>query len=50
MALGIPLDQLDKVFLGHLHLDHAGDFPGLLLHGSGEQPAHTGPGLGSLAA
>ncbi|WP_419741397.1 MBL fold metallo-hydrolase [Ruegeria sp.] len=24
MALGIPLDQLDKVFLGHLHLDHAG--------------------------
>jgi hypothetical protein len=27
MALGIPLDQLDKVFLGHLHLDHAGDFP-----------------------
>jgi ribonuclease Z len=26
-SLGIPLDQLDKVFLGHLHLDHAGDFP-----------------------
>ncbi len=26
-ALGIPYDQLDKVFLGHLHLDHAGDFP-----------------------
>ena len=26
-ALGIPLDFLDKVFLGHLHLDHAGDFP-----------------------
>ncbi|MGI9290527.1 MAG: guanitoxin biosynthesis MBL fold metallo-hydrolase GntH [Gammaproteobacteria bacterium] len=26
-ALEIPLDQLDKVFLGHLHLDHAGDFP-----------------------
>jgi ribonuclease Z len=26
-ALGIPLDQLNKVFLGHLHLDHAGDFP-----------------------
>jgi len=26
MALSIPLDQLDKVFLGHLHLDHAGDF------------------------
>ena len=29
-ALEIPLDQLDKVFLGHLHLDHAGDFPGVL--------------------
>ena len=26
-ALGIPIDFLDKVFLGHLHLDHAGDFP-----------------------
>ena len=26
-TLGIPLDQLDKVFLGHLHLDHAGGFP-----------------------
>ena len=26
-ALRIPYDQLDKVFLGHLHLDHAGDFP-----------------------
>ena len=26
-SLGIPLDKLDKVFIGHLHLDHAGDFP-----------------------
>ncbi len=26
-ALGIPLDYLNKVFIGHLHLDHAGDFP-----------------------
>ena len=33
MALGIPLDQLNKVFLGHLHLDHAGDFPALYLLG-----------------
>jgi ribonuclease Z len=32
-ALGIPLDQLDKVFLGHLHLDHAGDFPAFYLTG-----------------
>jgi ribonuclease Z len=33
MSLGIPLDQLDKVFLGHLHLDHAGDFPALFFTG-----------------
>ncbi len=32
-ALRIPLDQLDKVFLGHLHLDHAGDFPAFYLTG-----------------
>jgi ribonuclease Z len=32
-ALGIPLDQLNKVFLGHLHLDHAGDFPAFYLTG-----------------
>jgi len=30
-AMGIPVDQLDKVFLGHLHLDHAGDFPNFWL-------------------
>ncbi len=33
MTLGIPLDQLDKVFLGHLHLDHAGDFPAFYFTG-----------------
>ena len=33
MTLGIPLDQLDKVFLGHLHIDHAGDFPGFYFTG-----------------
>ncbi len=32
-ALGIPLDQLDKVFLGHLHLDHAGGFPAFYFTG-----------------
>ena len=32
-ALGIPLDHLDKVFLGHLHLDHAGDFPAFYFTG-----------------
>ena len=33
MALGIPLDHLNKVFLGHLHLDHAGDFPAFYFTG-----------------
>ncbi len=33
MSLGIPLDQLNKVFLGHLHLDHAGDFPAFYFTG-----------------
>ena len=32
-ALGIPLDQLNKVFLGHLHIDHAGAFPALYFTG-----------------
>jgi ribonuclease Z len=27
LSLGIPIDKLDKIFIGHLHLDHAGDFP-----------------------
>ncbi len=34
MSLGIPLDHLNKVFLGHLHLDHAGDFPAFYFTGS----------------
>ena len=33
LALGIPLDQLDKVFLGHLHIDHAGAFVGFYFTG-----------------
>jgi len=32
-ALGIPYDYLDKVFLGHLHIDHAGDFPEFVFSG-----------------
>ena len=43
MALGIPLDQLDKVFLGHLHLDHAGDFPAFYFTG----PVNNSPTPGS---
>ncbi len=26
-SIDIPYDELDKVFIGHLHLDHAGDLP-----------------------
>lgn len=26
-SLDIPYDKLDKVFIGHLHLDHVGDLP-----------------------
>lgn len=32
-ALEIPYDWVDKVFLGHLHQDHAGDLPALWLGG-----------------
>jgi ribonuclease Z len=32
-ALGIPLDYTDKVFLTHLHMDHAGDLPAFYIYG-----------------
>jgi ribonuclease Z len=32
-ALGIPLDYLDKVFLTHLHMDHAGDLQAFYIYG-----------------
>lgn len=32
-TLGIPLDFLDKVFLTHLHLDHAGDLQAFYMGG-----------------
>ena len=32
-SLGIPLDFIDKVFLTHLHLDHAGDLQAFFMGG-----------------
>ena len=32
-ALGIPLDYIDKVFLTHLHMDHAGDLDAFYIYG-----------------
>ncbi len=32
-AMKIPMDFLDKVFIGHLHLDHMADFPSLWIGG-----------------
>ena len=32
-SLGIPLDYIDKVFLTHLHMDHAGDLQGFYMYG-----------------
>jgi ribonuclease Z len=29
VAMKIPMDYLDKVFIGHLHLDHMGDLAAL---------------------
>lgn len=52
-ALGIPTDQLNKVFLSHLHFDHAGDFPSFWLArgvNAARQPLYLwGPGGGQNA-
>jgi ribonuclease Z len=49
-ALGIPTDQLNKVFISHLHFDHAGDFPSFWLArgvNAARQPLYLwGPGGG----
>ncbi len=37
MALNIPADFLDKIFLSHLHTDHWGDLDGLC-HRTGHNP------------
>jgi ribonuclease Z len=32
-AMKIPMDYLDKVFIGHLHMDHFGDLDALWIGG-----------------
>ena len=53
-ALGIPTDQLNKVFISHLHFDHAGDFPSFWLArgvNAARQPLFLwGPGGGQNPA
>jgi ribonuclease Z len=50
MALQIPLDYINKVFIGHLHMDHMGDLPAFFLYGpqnARSAPLHVwGPGGG----
>lgn len=52
-ALAIPTDQLNKVFISHLHFDHAGDFPSFWLArgvNAARQPLYLwGPGGGQNA-
>jgi ribonuclease Z len=58
-AMKIPWDYLDKVFVGHLHLDHMADLPSLWISGlKGNRtyplrvwgPSSSEPSLGTKAA
>lgn len=40
---GLEFSRLEAVFLTHLHADHTGDLPGMLLYGWGVRVARTGP-------
>ena len=40
---GLGFARLDAVFLTHLHADHVGDLPGMLLYGWGVRAGDDGP-------
>lgn len=40
---GLGFSRLEAVFLTHLHADHTGDLPGLLLYGWGVREGDNGP-------
>jgi ribonuclease BN (tRNA processing enzyme) len=40
---GLDFSRLEAVFLTHLHADHAGDLPGILLYGWGVRAGDNGP-------
>jgi ribonuclease BN (tRNA processing enzyme) len=40
---GLDFARLEAVFLTHLHADHVGDLPGMLLYGWGVRGDETGP-------
>jgi ribonuclease BN (tRNA processing enzyme) len=40
---GLDFRRLEAVFLTHLHADHTGDLPGLLLYPWGVRTSHNGP-------
>ena len=39
---GLDFRRLDTVFVTHLHADHVGDLPGMLLYPWGSAPVRTG--------
>ena len=40
---GLRFSRLEAVFLTHLHADHVGDLPGMLLYGWGVREGGDGP-------
>src|ERR1700721_3560655 len=40
---GLRFSRLEAVFVTHLHVDHVGDLPGMLLYGWGVRTGDDGP-------